>query len=132
MDTPLGRILNKIVQMNQCTLEQSQEIFDLMDLELYDGITINHVSYQLAPVPDTMKELSFELSGDERDLTEYMHYLKLNNIKEHMEYSCLLSSLQLNETKDILSFHYTIVGRSHSENLSWYIQQHGTKNIKFN
>lgn len=44
---------------------------------------------------------------------------------------CLLSSLQLNEIKDILSFHYTIVGRNHSENLSWYIQQHGTKNIKW-
>lgn len=121
--------------MGQCSFEQSQEIFGLMDLKLYDGITISYAYYHYASLPDIMKGFYFELSGSENDLVEYMYYLEQNSTKEFTRYpsssySCHLSSPQLNETKDILFFHYTISGRSHSDLLSQYFMKHGTENIK--
>ena len=121
-------------EMDKCSLQQSQDIFDIMDLELYDGIAVEHASYHLADGTHVSRYFYFELSGNTDVLSQYMTYLQQNSTKElknesNENYSYRISSLELNDSKSILAFHYALEGHSPMD-LPSFLCQYGTRHIR--
>ena len=122
--------------MDDCTPQQSQDIFEIMDLELYDGITIGHASYHLAsgsPVHVT-RYFSFELHGAEEDLLQCMTYLEQNSNRElknknNENYCCRIYEIELDESQSVLSFRCYLSGR-YPPDLYSYILKNGSENKK--
>lgn len=120
--------------MDKCSLQQSREIFEIMGLELYDGITIEHVSYHLADGSHVSRYFSFELSGNIDVLSQYMAYLEQNSTKElknesSENYSYQIYLLEFHDSQSILTFRYALEGHSPAD-LPSYICQYGTRHIK--
>ncbi len=121
-------------EMDKCSPQQSQDIFETMNLELYDGLTIEHVSYHLATGTHVSRYFYFELSGNIDILSQYMTYLEQNSTKElknesNENYSYRIYLLELDDSKSILVFHYALEGHSPTD-LPSFICQYGTRHIR--
>ena len=121
-------------EMDKCSPQQSQDIFETMNLELYDGITVEHVSYHLADGTHVSRYFYFELSGNIDILSQYMAYLEQNSTKElknesNENYSYRVYLLELDDSKSILAFHYALEGHSPMD-LPSFICQYGTRHIR--
>ena len=121
-------------EMDKCSPQQSQDIFEIMNLTLYDGITVAHVSYHLADGSDYSRYFYFELSGNIDILSQYMTYLEQNGTKElksesNENYSYRIYLLELDDSKSILAFHYALEGHSPMD-LPGFICQYGTRHIR--
>lgn len=110
-------------ELSDCSYQESEEIFNIIGLELPENIVISKLSHRIKFGNDVPRDFSFSLYGDKDILLTYLEYLK-KNTSETLD----LSAFSLDDAGTTLFFSYHNFGWCELER---YMAENGTKKIKY-